>query len=203
MADIYKPNIQKVSIEAVIPELVLAEPLTVEGEVSIDGTVDVEGTVSVSNFPATQPVSGTVTIQDGGNIITVDGTVGVSNFPSVQPVSDNGGSLSVDDGGGSITVDGTVSIVGATSSTTVAQIDIAITATQILASPLTGRKTVVINNHDTTNPVYLGFSSGVVSTNGFKIAAGYVQEFPFDASVSTIYLISTGGTVRISYMELN
>jgi len=33
------------------------------------------GNVSILNFPATQTVSGTVTIQDGGNTITVDGNV--------------------------------------------------------------------------------------------------------------------------------
>ncbi len=89
MSDIYKPNIQKVAIEAVIPELILAEPITVDGEVSIDGTVAVTGTVAVSNFPATQPVSGTVTIQDGGNIITVDGTVAINNFPSDLATASN------------------------------------------------------------------------------------------------------------------
>ena len=81
---------------------ILAVPyMPIQGTVSIgtDGTVSlsantlsalenitVSGSVSVSNFPATQavtgtfwqatqPVSGTVTIQDGGGSITVDGTV--------------------------------------------------------------------------------------------------------------------------------
>ena len=81
---------------------ILAVPyMPIQGTVSIgtDGTVSlsantlsalenitVGGSVSVSNFPATQavtgtfwqatqPVSGTVTIQDGGGSITVDGTV--------------------------------------------------------------------------------------------------------------------------------
>ena len=80
----------------------LAVPyMPIQGTVSIgsDGTVSlsantlsalenitVGGSVSVSNFPATQavtgtfwqatqPVSGTVTVQDGGGSITVDGTV--------------------------------------------------------------------------------------------------------------------------------
>ena len=81
---------------------ILAVPyMPIQGTVSIgtDGTVSlsantlsalenitVGGSVSVSNFPATQavtgtfwqatqPVSGTVTVQDGGGSITVDGTV--------------------------------------------------------------------------------------------------------------------------------
>lgn len=48
----------------------------------------------VRNIPSgTQTISGTVTVQDGGNVISVD---------------DGSGSLTVDDGGSSITVDGTV-----------------------------------------------------------------------------------------------
>jgi hypothetical protein len=125
---------------------------TVSGTVSIgsDGTVSlsantlsalenitVSGSVSVSNFPATQavtgtfwqttqPVSGTVTVQDGGGSITVDGTVNANvTFPTTQQVSGTvaldtasltalenigvTGTVTVQDGGGSITVDGTVS----------------------------------------------------------------------------------------------
>ena len=71
------------------------------GSISIDdggNVITVDGTVNVGNFPATQ---------------TVDGTVNIGTMPNVtlnQPVAvtDNGGTLSIDDGGGSITVDGTV-----------------------------------------------------------------------------------------------
>ena len=53
-------------------------------------TQPVSGTVAVSNFPATQPVSGTVAVSSlpsipaGANAI---GSVSVSNFPATQPVS--------------------------------------------------------------------------------------------------------------------
>ena len=96
---------------------------------TVTGTVtaNVNGTVSVSNFPATQTVDGTVTIQDGGGSITVDGTVSVDNFPATQTVDGTvnigtmpditvdfpatqtvDGTVTIQDGGGSITVDGTV-----------------------------------------------------------------------------------------------
>jgi hypothetical protein len=84
--------------------------MPINGTVSIgsDGTVSlsaatlsalenitVSGSVSVSNFPAsqavtgtfwqaTQPVSGTVTIQDGGNTITVDGAVSATVSGTVE-----------------------------------------------------------------------------------------------------------------------
>jgi hypothetical protein len=71
--------------------------------------------VNVGNFPATQTVDGTVTIQDGGNSITVDGsvsatvsgTVSVDNFPATQTVD---GTVTIQDGGNSITVDGSVNV---------------------------------------------------------------------------------------------
>ena len=72
---------------------------TVDGTVALDATslaaletttVDtITNPVAVTGtfFQATQPISGTVTVQDGGNILTVDGSVSVSNFPTTQSVS--------------------------------------------------------------------------------------------------------------------
>ena len=55
------------------------------------------GTVAVSNFPATQPVSGSVSVSSGSVAVTnlpatqtVSGTVAVSNFPATQPVTLSG-----------------------------------------------------------------------------------------------------------------
>jgi hypothetical protein len=72
------------------------------------GSLTVDGSVSVSNFPSTQAVSGTVTVQDGGSSLTVDGSVSVSNFPTVQDVSVTNASIPVTDNGSSLTVDGTI-----------------------------------------------------------------------------------------------
>lgn len=97
-----------------------------------DGSITVDGSVSVSNFPATQAVSGTITvgnasipITDNGGSITVDGSVSISNLPVVQPVSDNNSSLTVDgtvtvqDGGGSITIDGSVAVSAVSGNVTI------------------------------------------------------------------------------------
>lgn len=84
-------------------------------------------------------VTGTVTVQDGGNVISVDdagssltidnATLSVvgggteatalrvtiaSDSTGVLSVDDNGSTLSIDDGGGSITVDGTVAVSNST-----------------------------------------------------------------------------------------
>lgn len=53
------------------------------GSLTVDGTVGISGTVPVSGtfWQTTQPVS------DAGGSLTVDGSVSVSNFPATQPVS--------------------------------------------------------------------------------------------------------------------
>jgi hypothetical protein len=66
------------------------------------GTVTITGAVSVSNFPATQPVSGTVAATQSGAW-----TVGVNNFPATQPVS---GTIAVSNFPATQPVSGTVSI---------------------------------------------------------------------------------------------
>ena len=80
-----------------------------DGQVTLKAGSAVIGKVDVNNWPATQPVSiatmpttpvtgtfwqatqpvsGTVTVQDGGNTITVDGTVNANvTFPDIQKVS--------------------------------------------------------------------------------------------------------------------
>jgi hypothetical protein len=124
-----------------VAESTLASVLTTLGDIlsELQGTLDVLGTVAVSNFPATQPVSGTVEVtNDVGNPLPVSGTVSVAEPVSVD---DNGASLtvdainldirdlssatdsvavtgtvsvtepvSVDDNGASLTVDGTVAV---------------------------------------------------------------------------------------------
>jgi hypothetical protein len=147
--------------------------------------ITVSGSVSVSNFPATQavtgtfwqatqPVSGTVTIQDGGGSITVDGTVNANvTFPTTQQVSGTvaldantlsalenigvTGTVTVQDGGGSITVDGSVS---ATVSGTVELGATTLSALENTTVTISGTPTVNIGTipeveikNDTGNPV--------------------------------------------------
>ena len=61
--------------------------------VIVTNTLDVNfpdsSNVSIQNFPASQTVDGTVTIQDGGNSITVDGNVGISSNVSLEFDSSN------------------------------------------------------------------------------------------------------------------
>ena len=63
-----------------------AAPVAVSGDF-YPATQPVSGTVSVDNFPATQAVSGTVNVGNLPATQPVSGTVAVSNFPATQPIS--------------------------------------------------------------------------------------------------------------------
>ncbi len=73
-----------------------AAPIDVQGTVSISGGVAIAGVVEIANDGGNPiPVSGTVTVSDGGGSLTVDGTVGISGsvpvtgtfWQATQPVS--------------------------------------------------------------------------------------------------------------------
>lgn len=55
----------------------------IDAIIALSTSGPISGTVAVSNFPATQPVSGTVTALQG----TSPWVTSVSNFPATQPVS--------------------------------------------------------------------------------------------------------------------
>lgn len=63
--------------------------------------------LKVDGSAVTQPVSGTVTVQDGGGAITVDGTVAATQS-GTWTVTGTGGTFPVTDSGGSLTVDAPV-----------------------------------------------------------------------------------------------
>jgi hypothetical protein len=94
-------------------------------------------------WQTTQPVSGTVTIQDGGNSITVDGSVAVSSV---------GGSVTVVDGGGSITVDGSVSV-------TASDLDIRNLTLTDDAVKVSANSTA----NSAANPIFVAFTSAAIT----------------------------------------
>ena len=112
-------------------------------------TISAAGALKVDGSAAVQPVSGTVTVQDGGNVITVDGTVTANAGTGPFPVSDNGGSLTVDDGAGSLTVDGTVTANLAAGTNNIGDVD-------VLTQPARARTTDHIGAADMTDVVMNG-----------------------------------------------
>lgn len=137
-------------------------PVTLSEPISVDdngGSLTVDGTVAVSNFPATQPVSGTVEItNDAGNPIPVSGTVAATLS---EPIS-------VDDNGGSLTVDNPViSVVGGGAEATAQRVTIANDSTGVLSVDDNGGSlTVDASNLDIRD---LTFAADKVDVSGSDV----------------------------------
>jgi hypothetical protein len=95
------------NINATVSGTVALDSNTLQSLENINATVS--GSVSVSNFPASQAVTGTFwQATQPVSIATMPTTPVTGTFwQAIQPVS---GTVTVQDGGGSITVDGTVSV---------------------------------------------------------------------------------------------
>jgi len=162
----------------------IANPIIVD---VINNPVAVTGTF----FQATQPISGTVTVQDGGNSITVDGTVSVN-----QPVA-------ITDNDSSITVDGTVAINNFPSTQTVDG-TVALDATSLAALETTTVDTI-------TNPVTIIDGGGTITVDGIMtpyligIAQGLVSgtssinKFGYRESIPSSYQTIWDGTTDYAY----
>ena len=138
------------------------------------GTQTVTGSVSVINFPATQPVSGTVTLSGTstitGNITstpsgtqTVTGTVSVSDFPATQAVS------------GTVAISGTSTITGAVTTTP--------SGTQTVAGTITAQGTVTIIDSGTGTANVTGTVTTVPS--GTQVVSEPVIELSQASILST------------------
>lgn len=161
----------------------------------------------VDGSGVTQPVSGTVTIQDGAGSITVDGSVSVSNFPATQTVTGtvtldsatltaletisigNAAGVSavnIQDGGNSITVDGTVA---ATQSGTWNITNISGTV-----SLPTGAAT---SANQTTQITALQLLDNVVNTAGTAAVTSLYQVGGTDGTSARILGLNASGHVKI------
>lgn len=74
------------------------------------------------------------------------------------------------------------------------------TAAQVLATPLSGRREVTIQNEGTAN-VYMGFNNTVTSANGLKISKASSATFMIPAGVN-IYMIAASGSQDVRFLEL-
>ena len=193
----------KAALENTTVNVTFPSTQTVDGTVAIDATslaaletitVDtVTNPVAVTGtfFQATQPVSGTVTVQDGGNILTVDGTVSVN-----QPVA-------ITDNDSSITVDGTISVNNFPSTQTVDG-TVALDATSLAALETTTVDTI-------TNPVTIIDGGGTITVDGIMtpyligIAQGLVSgtssinKFGYRGSIPNSYQTIWDGAADYAY----
>jgi hypothetical protein len=198
---------------------------TVDGTIALDATslaaletttVDtITNPVAVTGtfFQATQPISGTVTVQDGGNILTVDGTVALDTASlaalETTTVDTITNPVTIQDGGNSITVDGTVSVnqpVAITDNDSSITVDGTVA---LDASSLAALETVTVNT--ITNPVTIQDGGGTITVDGIMtpyligIAQGLVSgtssinKFGYRESIPNSYQTIWDGTSDYAY----
>ena len=63
-----------------------------------------------------------------------------------------------------------------------------------------GKYDIAVNNTDATNPVYIGGTSGVTSSTGYKLTAGNAISLRLEAG-EKLFARATGGTVVCSCIE--
>jgi hypothetical protein len=141
------------------------------------GSLDVNLTntsvaVTGTFWQTTQPVSGTVTVQDGGGSITVDGTVaatqsgtwilGANSGVDIGDVTINNAAgasaVNIQDGGNSITVDGSVGVTG---TVTVSATDLDIRNLNLTDDAVKVSANSTANGP--SNPIYVALGSGPIS----------------------------------------
>ena len=170
------------------------------GSITVDGTVElgatslaalenivVSGTVELG--ATTLAALESITVVDGGGSLTVDAVaLDIRNLVFATDKVDVSGSVieTVDGGYANWTV-------------TAASIDTTAGGTQLVASPLTGRLRVEIQNLG-SNDIYIKNATGVTSANGLKIPKGSSYEQSLDAGAA-IWAIAASGTADIRVAE--
>lgn len=164
-----------------------------------DGTntlaIDASGNIAVTQ-------SGTWDIGTVGSI-TGSVTVTASDL-DIRDLSHVSDSVKVGDGTDFLAVntDGSInvnSVPGGYSSWQVAAVSVGNTATQIDATPLTGRKACTIQNIGAQN-MYLNSANTVSTSNGLLVAKGFSQEIELD-DAAAIWAITASGSTDVRFAE--
>ena len=174
------------------------------GSLTVDGTVELGATtlaalesITVQNGAGAAAVN----IQDGGNSITVDAV-----DLDIRDLSHSQDSVKVGDGtdflavnaDGSINVQ-TVEAGYASWKVTAEAPDNTVGGTQLVATPLTGRLRVEIQNLGAQD-IYIKNATGVTTANGLKIPKGSSYEQALDAGAQ-IWAITGAGSSDVRVAE--
>lgn len=81
------------------------------------------------------------------------------------------------------------------------QVTVGTSPIKLPTAPLKYRRAIAIHNNDSTNPIYIGFSSDVTTGTGFPIAAGACLPMDINGAVE-VYGIS-GGSIDVRILELS
>lgn len=196
-------------------------PIPVFGDITVtDGSLNVavsnfpatqpvSGSVSVSNLPVTQPVSGTVNVGNFPGTQPISGSVSVSNFPATQPIS---GSVSVSNFPATQPVSGSVSVsnfpsVQETSayrvgSYTYTSTNVLLVSVQIAAANPNRRGFIIFNN--SSNSVYVSFANPAVASAAVRIIATFTswEVLAPICYTGALYAIRNAGSGAVSVWEL-
>lgn len=171
----------------------------------VGGTVDVVKHVesgSIDSSIVGQPIGISGTVETSG-ISDISGTVEVSAMPSISGTVDvRTGSVGIS--GQPVDIAGTVDL-DKTSTGTYGAVDVTSTATTI-ASPKSGRKSILVQNTGTPN-VYVGFDSSVTSStgialNGASTAGDGGGNYSADDYTGSVVGITTAGTASVRFAEV-
>jgi hypothetical protein len=152
----------------------------------------------------TANVNGSVTVVDGGGSLTVDGTVAATQSGTwdIGTVGTITNAVTIVDGGGSITVDGSVETTqgGFSDWKVSAQAIASATESEIAATPLTGRVSILIQNLSSSN-IYVKNSTGVSTSNGMLIPKNGVYEADLDDNANIFAIAHSGASNDIRVVE--
>lgn len=82
-----------------------------------------------------------------------------------------------------------------------ASVTVNATAVNLITTPLSGRRKVIIQNASGSRILYLGHNSSVSASNGIRLSAGASIEFEAGPGVN-IYAIANGAGCDVRYMEI-
>jgi hypothetical protein len=142
------------------------------------GAGGVSGSVTVTNFPAIQPVSGTVAVSGG--------TIAVSNFPASTPVTGNVNSYPA-----GLTIAGRVTVVTVNNTTW----------TALPATPLSNRNALSIQNFS-GQEVKINYSAGIVGYVGMTIPNGAERFYNITQNI-VVYAMSAVSSCTLNIEELS
>lgn len=186
----------------------LPEPLDVSGStvtVTDNGLFtidDISSTIAVQEDTPLDVSSATVTVTDNGSLSVSDIATTVSvqeDTPldvsaSTVTVTDNG-ALSINSLPEPVQTEGANAPNGTSSAVTVGT-----SSTQLLAASST-RQELLVQNLDGSNDIFVGFGSGVTTSDGARVAADggtYVSE----AYTGAVYAIATGSGTDVRVQEV-
>ena len=152
---------------------------------------------------------GDITIADGGNSITVDAVdldirdlTAASDSVAAWTHDGSGNAISSTSGSLDVNVTNSIDVDDGLANTALANgaTSVGTTATSTVASPLANRKYLYDQNLG-NNDIYLG-TTGVSTTNGFRMSKGAVAEFRIGAAIDLL-AISSSGTQDTRYLEFS